>query len=213
MTTMTAPTYSAQQPWFPPAEPVEFPQGRLKPEWVGKVAKSDTGDVVIRSHLMPRRPGDTRYLAAWRTFWRSLAFANRAGVTAMLHRWYADADAELASPGLGEAEATILRRFRSDVTSALNRLARAKNEPMSWAGAEFAKYQPEQRVMVEALIGAIALHRGGELSDGELYTVLGCLDVDPDNSLAGISEKSLAAIGVASRSAEPLALWSTYRKS
>lgn len=61
--------------------------------------------------------------------------------------------------------------FRGDVDGALNRLARARTEPMAWAGAEFAKYAPEERVMLEALIGAITLHRTGELSDDELYTI------------------------------------------
>jgi len=213
MTTMTTATYSPQQPWFPPADPVEFSAGRLKPEWVGRVAKSDTGELVIRTHLVPRHPADDRYMAAWRTFWRSLAFANRTGVAAMLRRWHAAASAELAGRGLDDTEDSILRRFRGDTAAALNRLARAKDEPMSWAGAEFAKYQPEQRVMVEALIGAIVMHRGGELSDAELYTVLDCLAVDPDERAVGISARSLDAISVGTRTGEPLQLWSTYRKS
>ncbi len=49
--------YTPAQPWYPPATPVEFPEGRLTPPaWVGKVAKSKHGDIVIRSHLVPRHP-------------------------------------------------------------------------------------------------------------------------------------------------------------
>jgi hypothetical protein len=89
----------------------------------------------------------------------------------MLQRWLADADAQLAAPTVTDDEKTVVKRFRGDVDGALNRLARARTEPMAWAGAEFAKYAPEERVMLEALIGAITLHRAGELSDDELYTI------------------------------------------
>jgi hypothetical protein len=62
------------------AHPVEFPSGRVTPSWVGTVAKSDTGDVVIRSHLVPRNASDERCMGAFRTFWRALAFADRKNV-------------------------------------------------------------------------------------------------------------------------------------
>lgn len=54
--------YTPAQPWYPPATPVEFPEGRLTPAWVGKVAKSKHGDIVIRSHLVPCTP---RTSATW----------------------------------------------------------------------------------------------------------------------------------------------------
>ena len=57
--------YTPAQPWYPPATPVEFPEGRLTPAWVGKVAKSKHGDIVIRSHLeragIPLRWAPTEY--------------------------------------------------------------------------------------------------------------------------------------------------------
>lgn len=67
--------------------------------------------------------------------------------------------------------------------------------------------------MLEALIGAIVLHRAGEVSDSELHGILGCLDVDPDDREATISAASLEKIAAAVRSGEPLALESTYRRS
>jgi len=205
--------YTPAQPWYPPATPVEFPEGRLTPAWVGKVAKSKHGDIVIRSHLVPRHPQDKRYMGAFRTFWRALAFADRKGVYAMLERWLADADAELASTGLTDEETGILRRFRGDVDGALNRLRRADDEPMAWAGAEFSKYAPEERVMLEALIGAITLHRAGDLSDDELYSILGSLDVDPADRDTGITKAALAKIRTAAQTGEALELESTYRRS
>ncbi|WP_099020855.1 hypothetical protein [Mycolicibacterium palauense] len=205
--------YTPAQPWFPPATPVEFPEGRLTPAWVGKVAKSKHGDVVIRSHLVPRHPQDKRYMGAFRTFWRALAFADRRGVYAMLERWLADADAELAGTALSEEDVAVLRRFRGDVDGALNRLKRADDEPMAWAGAEFSKYAPEERVMLEALIGAISLHRAGDLADDELYAILGSLDVDPADRDTGITDAALAKIRTAARTGEPLELESTYRRS
>lgn len=205
--------YSPERPWFPPATPVEFPEGRLTPAWAGKVAKSSSGDIVIRSHLVPRHPKDKRYMGAFRTFWRAMAFADRKGVYAMLERWLADTEAELANPTLSEEDAVFARRFRGDVDGALQRLNRANDEPMSWAGAEFSKYAPEERVMLEALIGAIALHRGGDLSDDELYAILGCLDVDPADRDTGITQASLDKIRTAAQTGEPLELESTYRRS
>jgi len=205
--------YTPAQPWYPPATPVEFPEGRLTPAWVGKVAKSKHGDIVIRSHLVPRHPQDKRYMGAFRTFWRALAFADRKGVYAMLERWLADADAELASTGLTDEETGILRRFRGDVDGALNRLRRADDEPMAWAGAEFSKYAPEERVMLEALIGAITLHRAGDLSDDELYSILGSLDVDPADRDTGITSAALTKIRTAAQTGEALELESTYRRS
>ncbi|RDH75322.1 hypothetical protein DVS77_26845 [Mycolicibacterium moriokaense] len=205
--------YTPAQPWYPPATPVEFPEGRLTPAWVGKVAKSKHGDIVIRSHLVPRHPQDKRYMGAFRTFWRALAFADRKGVYAMLERWLADADAELAGTGLTDEDAAVLRRFRGDVDGALNRLRRADDEPMAWAGAEFSKYAPEERVMLEALIGAITLHRAGDLSDDELYSILGSLDVDPADRDTGITETALAKIRTAAQTGDPLELESTYRRS
>lgn len=205
--------YSPEQPWFPPATPVEFPEGRLTPSWVGKVAKSKNGDIVIRSHLVPRHPKDKRYMGAFRTFWRAMAFADRKGVYAMLERWLADAEAELANPDLSDDDAVFVRRFRGDVDGALKRLSRANDEPMAWAGAEFSKYAPEERVMLEALIGAITLHRAGDLSDDELYTILGSLDVDPADRDTGITSTALAKIRTAAQTGEPLELESTYRRS
>lgn len=205
--------YSPDQPWFPPATPVEFPEGRLTPSWVGKVAKSQNGDIVIRSHLVPRHPQDKRYMGAFRTFWRAMAFADRKGVYAMLERWLADAEAELANPDLGDDDKVFVRRFRGDVDGALKRLSRANDEPMAWAGAEFSKYAPEERVMLEALIGAITLHRNGDLSDDELYTILGSLDVDPADRDTGITTTALAKIRTAAQTGQPLELESTYRRS
>ena len=205
--------YTPAQPWYPPATPVEFPEGRLTPAWVGKVAKSKHGDIVIRSHLVPRHPQDKRYMGAFRTFWRALAFADRKGVYAMLERWLADADAELAGTGLTDEETGFLRRFRGDVDGALNRLRRADDEPMAWAGAEFSKYAPEERVMLEALIGAITLHRAGDLSDDELDSILGSLDVDPADRDTGITKAALAKIRTAAQTGEALELESTYRRS
>jgi hypothetical protein len=210
---MTDRTYSATQPWFPPEQPVDFPSSRLTPAWVGKVAKSANVDVVIRSHLVPRNASDKRYMGAFRTFWRALAFANRKNVEAMLQRWLADADAQLADPTVTDDEKTVVKRFRGDVDGALNRLARARTEPMAWAGAEFSKYAPEERVMLEALIGAITLHRAGELTDAELHTILGCLDVDPQDRDSPITAESLNKIRAAARTGEPLALQSNYRRS
>ena len=67
--------------------------------------------------------------------------------------------------------------------------------------------------MLEALIGAISLHRAGDLADDELYAILGSLDVDPADRDTGITDAALAKIRTAAQTGEPLELESTYRRS
>ena len=206
--------YSPDRPWLPPAEPVRFPEGRLSPEWVGEVARRKAGnvtiDLVLRSHLRAEEPNDPRYMAAWRTFWRSLAFAGRKNIMTMLEDWREAALAAQQLPDLSDEEQTWIARFIPNVEAGIARLERAKNEPMSWAGPKYAKYPPEQRSRTEALIGAIVLHRDGDINDQELYNILGCLDVDPNNSGQGIDEDNLDRILDACAEGTPLDVESTY---
>ncbi len=210
---MAAGQYSHDQPWFPLAEPIEFPE-RVKPAWVGKIARGEsdvlTIDRVVRSHLHPLHPGDKAYTAAWHTFWRALAFADRRNVIQLFNDWMQKAEFAAARPDLPEDEAVWVRRFMGDVRGALGRMARGKEEPMAWAGAEFAKYAPEMRFMVEGLIGAIALHRAGEVSDLELYGILQVLGVDPADSEGGMNPENLAAVKHSCLTGEPLEMLSSY---
>ncbi len=209
--------YTPEAPWLPPADPVKFPEGRLTPKWVGGVTFGNPGappvDLVVRSHLNPMEPNDPRYMAAWRTFWRALSFANRKKVYLMLMRWKEAALEAQDRPDLSEEEATWIRRFLPNVDAALGRLQRAKAEPMSWAGAEFSKYQPEHRAMMEGLIGAIVLHRKGEISDAELYTILQAIDVDPDDFDDAIHTPNLNRVKKACVTGEPFTWETTYRNS
>jgi len=214
MTTMVAPgDFSDEQPWFPLAEPVEFPD-RVKPSWVGKIARGEsdvlTIERVIRSHLHPLHPGDNVYTAAWRTFWRALAFGDRRNVVNLLNDWMAKAEFAAKRPDLPDEEEKWVRRFMGDVKGALGRMARGKEEPMAWAGAEFAKYAPEMRFVVEGLIGAIALHRDGEVNNMELYGILQVLNVDPIDSEGGMNPENLEAVKNSCRTGDPLELLSSY---
>lgn len=210
---MSAPRfYTAEQPWFPPEQPVEFPD-RVTPKWVGNVAKSRSVDVVVRSHLVPLHASSNAYKGAWRTFWRALAFADRQGVVDLLTRWQADAETALADPAVSDEDAAIIRRFSNDAAGAVNRINRAKEEPMAWAGADFAKYPPEVRVMVETLIGGYDLHRAGEISDSELYRILSAMAVDPQDSPTGIAEETRRRIRESARTGQAPAVESVYRKS
>lgn len=209
--------YTPDRPWLPPATPIPFPEGRLTPEWVGKVARRKAGnapvDLVLRSHLKAMEPNDPRYMASWRTFWRALAFSDRQNIIDLLSDWLAAATAAQGDPAVSEEEATWINRFIVNVEAAIARLDRAKNEPMSWAGAEYAKYPPEQRARVEALIAAIVLHRKGNIGDEQLYTVLGSLYVDPDDFDQGISEQNLTRIMDACVTGAPIDFENTYRRN
>lgn len=103
-----------------------------------------------------------------------------------------------------------IRRFIPNVESAIARLEKSRNEPMAWAGARYAKYPPEQRARVEALIGAIVLHRDGDIDDNELYNILGSLRADPKDRHSGIEEENLERVMDACIDAQPLDLESTY---
>lgn len=205
--------YSPDKPWYRMAKPVEFPKGRLKADWVGKLNTSDTADGVLRSHLIPLHPKDNSYMAAWRLFWRALAFGDRTNIDALLQSWLADTTAALASGDLPEDEARAARAFRGDVEQSLSRIEKAKNEPLGWAGAIWAKYSPESRVAIEALVGAIVLHREGELSNEELYQVLDCLNLDPTKSPRTINADNLEKIFNSIVNGDELELESVYAKS
>lgn len=206
--------YSPEQPWLPPGEPVAFPEGRLTPEWVGNVARGKDAaaplDLVLRSHLNPMTPNDPRYMAAWRTFWRALGFADRKNALNLLAHWRAAAETAKQRPDLSDQEEVWIRRFIPNVEAAASRLSRAKNEPMAWAGARYAKYPPEQRARTEALVGAIVLHRDGDINDQELYSILGALALDPNDFRHGIEDDNLDRIMDACIDGEPLDLESTF---
>lgn len=205
--------YSPERPWLPPANPVPFPEGRLTPEWVAEVARrtdGDTIDLVLRSHLRAEEPNDPRYMAAWRTFWRALGFAGRRNILGMLTGWREAALEAQQRPDLSDEEETWIKRFLGNVDAGIARLERAKDEPMSWAGPKYARYAPEQRARTEALIGAIVLHRDGDINDAELYNILGALDLDPKDSPIGIDEDNLDRILDACVEGTPLDLESSY---
>lgn len=210
--------YSPERPWFLVADPPDFPE-RVTPHWVGSLIHyrgrrgiPDEGVLYIRSHMQPRNP-DKTYKGAWRTFWRSLAFGDRRLVFKLFDDWTKLAEMRQADPSITDDEATAIRRFLKDVDSARDRLNRAKDEPMSWAGPEFAKYQPEQRTMLETLIGGIVLHRAGDITDDQLHGILDVLAVDPAHRRDGISEGNLARILHAAQTGEALEQGKGYKRS
>jgi hypothetical protein len=81
---------------------------------------------------------------------------------------------------------------------------------MAWAGPEFAKYPPEQRFVLEGLIGAITLHRSGDINDMELYSILQNLEVDPAERHVGINADNLDAIKHSCITGDPLELQTAY---
>jgi len=187
--------FSSQTPWFPPAEPYESKKSRLaKAEWVAQLPTSDDGPSTIRSLLIPGRAKDSTYMAQWRIFWRMLAFEDWPGMQDMLMDWLEAAEKKMGFDNLLEEERTWVRRFIGDVKGALDRLDRARNEPLGWAGAKWALYPPQTRVTVEALVGAIDLHRQGKLSNDELYTVLDRLKLNPRECPTGTPESNMEAI-------------------
>jgi hypothetical protein len=56
------------------------------------------------------------------------------------------------------------------------------------------------------LICAIALHRSGDISDPELYTILEVLDVDPNTRPSGPTQDSLEAVAESCKTGEPLSV-------
>ncbi len=81
-------------------------------------------------------------MGAFRTFWRALAFADRKGVYAMLERWLADADAELAGTGLTDEETGFLRRFRGGRRRRTQPAPARRRRTHGVGRAEFSKYAP-----------------------------------------------------------------------
>lgn len=205
---IVADAYCSDQPWLSPAEPVMFAvdkSGRLDLGWLSAVLDSDDAELLIRSHLQPQNPKDKAYAANWSMFWRALGFSDRGKVAALMQRWRADTDTELAAAGDPDSDrARIARRFRGDVEQAYNRFARTEAEPLGWAGPVWSKYAMGPRRVIEALVAAVALHRDNEIGDAELYNVLKCLGLDPGPGGARIHEANLQMVFDALANGDPL---------
>lgn len=202
-------TYSRDEPWFAPAEPIRFgldKSKRLDLQWLADKLDSDDAELLIRSHLQPQDTKDRAYMSNWSMFWRALGFGgNRRKVTDLMERWLADAEAEMAAAGDPDSvRARTARRFRGDVDQAYNRFVHTEGEPLGWAGPVWSKYGVGPRRVIEALVAAIALHRDKEIGDAELYNVLKSLGLEPGPGGKRIFKDNLELVFDALANGDPL---------
>lgn len=201
--------YSPEAPWVAPANPIRFgvePQSkRLDLKWVTRMLDSELAELLIRAHLEPQDTRDKTYMDNWKVFWRAVGFSGRGEIPALMERWLADADHELAEAGDPDSvHAKTVRRFRNDVDAAYNRLLYADGEPLAWAGPVWSKYGKAPRRVIEALVAAISLHQSGDIRDAQLYGVLAALALDPGPGGDRIDPDNLRALRAALTDGEPL---------
>lgn len=168
-------------PWRRVTEPTDLPAFE-RPSDLRELDRAVLA-AVIRDHLEPRSP-DARYNAHWRNFWNVLAFDKPLAAVAasVLDEFIDQADTALDAGDLDPQQRKRAERFIDRCTKALDRVDRAEKEPLAWAGARAAQYNPRSRVVIEKLVMAIAEHRRTR-DDAKLWAVLATLRLDPDTRL------------------------------
>ncbi|MBF6333658.1 hypothetical protein [Nocardia transvalensis] len=172
-----------EQPWKRSKTRADLPR-TINVEAVQSL-DDDTFAAILRDHL---EPADTAaaYVGRWRQFWNLLSFDETlAERTADILDDFIDRTEEaLVSGNLDEQQAKRANRFRDRCLKALDRLDRADTDPLGWAGARAAVFNPRARSVIAKLVEAIAEHRRqtgpGSPADQQLWSVLAAVRLDPD---------------------------------
>lgn len=167
-----------QEPWRRVKNPSGLPDFTSAGDL--RALDDDTLARALRDHLLPLSE-DPKYTAHWRNFWNVIAFDDPLAERAedILENFAATAKQALAAGTLDQAQVRRAEKFIDKSVMALDRLDRAEDEPLSWAGARAAQFNPRSRAVIDQLVTAIAEHR--RTGDNEtLWQVLGQVGLDPD---------------------------------
>lgn len=174
-----------QQPWSRVKHPVAIPEP-LTIEALGGLGEVEFAEL-IRDHLVPRQstPAERQ---AWGRLWSLLADKTVVDdAFGVLDEFLDQVEEALASPDVDDAQLKRMWKFQRLCGEAGTRLEVIVDQPLGWAGREARKFNPPARVVLAALIDAIAEHRKIRTSRGidddvdeSLWQVLGAVGLDPD---------------------------------
>lgn len=167
-----------QGPWRRVKDPADLPAFRSARD----LDSLDEGEfaAILRDHLIPRSQ-DRKYNSHWRNFWNVVGFdatlSNRAD--SILDQFISDTKAALEAAEIESAQEKRASIFVDRCVMAQDRLDKADDEPLSWAGARAAQFNPRARTVIDQLTHAIAQHRRDH-DDEKLWRVLRRVGLDPD---------------------------------
>ena len=115
---------------------------------------------MIRDHLVPLDT-ERRYRMRWNTFWATLGFdpVLRKRATIIINGFLDLAEAALDTSDQDANQVKRTGRFFERCEGALDRILNREGEPMSWAGAAAASFNPPSRIVIDELVSAIEQHR------------------------------------------------------
>ena len=128
---------------------------------------------LIRDHLVPL-DSERGYRVRWNSFWATLGFdpvlRNRA--TSIINGFLDLAESALAADDQDANQSKRTGKFFDRCEGALDRILNRADEPLAWAGAAAASFNPAARIVIDKLISAIDQHR----RDGDNETLWATLD-------------------------------------
>lgn len=166
------------EPWRRSKTPAPLPLSPSDAREIRKLTNSDLA-AIIRDNLLPRSnaAGDT---ATWRAFWNTLAFDRQLNDRAneIISVYVEQTRTALDAGDLDDAQDKRAAKFHDLCIHALDRLDKAVEDPLAWAGARAAGFNPRSREIINTLVQAIAIHRDDH-NDERLWAVLSELHLDP----------------------------------
>lgn len=168
------------EPWRRSKTPAPLPPSPAEARTISKLTDPELA-AIIRDNLLPRSnaAGDT---AAWRSFWNTLTFDRQLNDRAnqILGVYVGQASTALDVDDLDDAQYKRAAKFHDLCIHALDRLDKALDDPLAWAGVRAAGFNPRSREVINTLVQAIATHRDDN-NDERLWAVLAELHLDPRN--------------------------------
>ncbi|MCZ4278529.1 hypothetical protein [Rhodococcoides yunnanense] len=166
------------EPWRRSKTPAPLPSNSADARAISKLTDPELA-AIIRDNLLPRSntAGDT---ANWRAFWNTLTFDPQLNdrANAIIDVYVEQAAAALDTGELDDAQYKRAGKFHDLCIHALDRLDKVVDDPLAWAGARAAGFNPRSREVINTLVQAIAEHRD-DGDDAKLWAILAEVRLDP----------------------------------
>ncbi|WP_261779350.1 hypothetical protein [Rhodococcus erythropolis] len=162
------------QPWQRVKDPHPLPAASKPALLAGHLRDLDDEALgrLIRDHLVPL-DSERGYRLRWNSFWTTLGFDSvlRDRATDLINGFLDQAEVALAKNDQDPAQAKRARKFCDRCVGALDRILNRAEEPLAWAGAAAASFNPAARLVIDKLVCAIEKHRA-DGDDEDLWETL-----------------------------------------